>query len=437
MNLKELLKTKIVDFQKMIPYRLIQREMKIPVNSGKIITITGVRRSGKTFMLYQTINRLLRSGISKKQILFLSFDDERLNFHKEDFDLIFQAYKELFPEVQPADVYVFFDEIQVANHWGQFVRRIYDSETQHVYLSGSNSKLLATDIATSLRGRTIQYEIFPLSFSEYCDFKKIDKNDVHSSANRAILMNAANNFLVHGGFPEIVLTKRLNPEIILQEYYFVLLFKDVVERYQVKNIPVLKYFVARLVNNLTKPTAINKIYNEIKSAGLKTDKNMLYQLGDYLEAVYFSFRLKRSEVSVLKSELSTGSKIYFIDNGLLNTLSYSYYNEYGKLLENSLFLWLRRQIPFQRGLHYFKGKTECDFVVFDRDKPQMLIQSSWDMSDETTLTREIKGIVEAAQKFSCNKLYIVNSDMEKEITYSGYVIKIVPFWKFFLSFKLY
>ena len=371
--------------------------------------------------------------MSKKRILFLSFDDERINFKPGDLDLILQAYRELFPDTDFKNVYLFFDEIQNAVDWEKFVRRIYDTETKNIFLSGSNSKMLASDIATSLRGCTVQFEVFPLSFPEFCTFKKIDKSDLYSSANRARIINAATSFLMDGGFPEIALSKNVNSDMILQEYYHVLLFKDIVERYNIGNIAVLKYFVARIIDNLSKPTSINKIYNEIRSAGLKTDKNLLYQLAGYLDAVYFSFRLKRFETSALKANLLTNSKFYFIDNGLVNAISYANTNEYGKLLENSTFLFLRQKVPFQRGLNYYTGRKECDFVVTDRQKPRMLVQVSWDITSDETLKREADGLAEAARKLSCKNLYIINSDLDTVIHQDKFEIKVVPYWKFFLS----
>ena len=150
--------------------------------------------------------------MSKKRILFLSFDDERIHFKPDELDLILQAYRELFPDTDFKDVYLFFDEIQDAVDWEKFVRRIYDAETKNIFLSGSNSKMLASDIATSLRGRTVQFEAFPLSFPEFCTFKKIDKSDTYSSANLAKIINAAASFLTGGGFPEIALSKNVNSD---------------------------------------------------------------------------------------------------------------------------------------------------------------------------------------------------------------------------------
>jgi predicted AAA+ superfamily ATPase len=143
--------------------------------------------------------------------------------------------------------------------------------------------------------------------------------------------------------------------------------------------------------------------------------------------------LSRYEQSVLKSELTLDKKVYFVDNGLIHALNYTYHDDYGKLLENNIFLWLRGRASFQRGLYYFKNKSECDFVVFDRDKPVKLVQSCWDVSGQNTLKREIKGLVEAAKYFNCTDLTIINIDAEMEIPNGELSIKVIPAWKFYLQ----
>ena len=173
---KELLKELFVSFQETLPVSLFSRTTMPPFDSEKIIALRGVRRCGKSSTLQLVINRLLEHGIAREQILFLNFDDERLQFEMSDFDEIIQAYQELYPQVASSDLYVFLDEVQVNVGWEQFVRRIYDQHTKHIFLTGSNSKMLSSEIATSLRGRTLQYEILPLSFQEFCVFRQLETN---------------------------------------------------------------------------------------------------------------------------------------------------------------------------------------------------------------------------------------------------------------------
>jgi len=421
---KNLLKRLFLEFQNNLPMKVFSRESELPIGTNKIISVCGVRRSGKTFSMFDAINKLLKSGVHKQQILFLSFDDERLQLHQEELDLIIQAYREIFPDIVMEKVYIFFDEIQMTDGWESFVRRIYDKETKHIFISGSNSKMLATDIATSLRGRSIQFEIFPLSFSEFCSFRKIESN-IFTSKNETKLINGFKDYLMYGGFPELVLNGYAHIEKILQEYYHIMLYKDLIERYNIKNIAVLKYFVARLLSNHTSPTSINKIYNEIKSSGLKTDKNLLYQLAEHLEAIYFTQRLRKYDNSVLKTELANERKVYFIDNGFLQALKQSTSDDYEKLLENTVFLYYRRQSLFMRGLYFYKKNKECDFVIFDRDKPQEIVQVCYDITDISTKKREIEALIEASAYLKCDNLKIVTLDNSQEVHVGDKIIQIV------------
>ena len=171
--MKKKIKQIIRDFHLQKPFEVYSRELQLPINTHKIVTLMGVRRCGKTSILYETINRLTQT-IDKKQILFFNFEDERFELNQESLDLILQAYMELYPEIEMSSTYLFFDEIQNVDGWEKFVRRVYDSVSQNIFITGSNSKLLSRDIATSLRGRTITYEVFPLSFREYLAFEKIE-----------------------------------------------------------------------------------------------------------------------------------------------------------------------------------------------------------------------------------------------------------------------
>ena len=427
MEKKNVIKDVIKKYQNELPFKVLPRNLSIPVDSKKIITLTGVRRCGKTSVLFDTINRLTQKGVDPKNILFLNFDDERLNLKVDEFDLILQAYREMFPEVKQDEIYIFFDEIQSSDGWEKFVRRIYDTETKNIFLSGSNSKMLATDIATSLRGKTLQFEIFPLSFREFCEFKKLDTTTYYSPA-KAVLINSFNEYISYGGFPELVLQQYRFFDATLQEYYFVMLYKDLVERYNISNVTAIRYFVNRLLSNLSKPTSVNKIYNELKSTGLSVGKNFLYELIEYTEAIYMFFKLTRFDFSYLKESFAD-KKYYFIDNGLRKALQSKLSDDYGQYLENAVFLWLRREAPFQRGLHFYKGKKECDFVMFDRGKPELLLQVCYNFSETDTQKREIDGLIEASNYFNCDNLKIITDELETELTINNKTIKIVPAWK--------
>lgn len=429
MDKKLIIKDAILSFQEKLPVNVMPRQLTLPVDLPKIITVTGVRRGGKTSLLFDTINRLLKKGINKENILFFSFDDERIDFRLEDFDLIIQAWTELYPDTPTSEVFVFFDEIQITDGWEKFVSRIYNTFSKHIFLSGSNSRMLGTDISTILRGRSLQYEVFPLNFKEHLQFKKIP-DEIYPATKRAKIINDFDVFLEEGGFPEVALNPALDYRKLIQNYYYVMLYKDIIERYGIANVAVLKYFVRRIVTNLTKPFSITKIYNELRSAGLKADKNLLFALAENFESIYLAFRLYRFDYSVFKQEL-TDKKQYFIDNGLINTLSGQLKEDKGKLLENAVFLWLREK--FGKSLYFFSKTKECDFVVFDRDKPLAAIQVCYDLTDAETRKREIAGLLEAGKYLNCNNLIIVTAKEEEEIKTNGSKIKVVTAWMLFLG----
>lgn len=428
---KELLKELIVSFQDSLPVTLKKRQVQLAYDTSKIITLSGVRRSGKSSILMLAINDLLTKGVLREQLLFLNFDDERLHFTSDEYDLIIQAYQELYPNRKLSEVYVFFDEIQMSDGWEQFVRRIYDQHTQHIFITGSNSKMLSSEIATSLRGRTLQYEIFPLSFLEFCDFRNLDVN-VYNTSSRSKLIVAFTDFLHYGGFPEIVNANHLYFEKILQEYYFVMLYKDLVERYEIRNTTAIKYFILRMMRNITKPTSINKIYHEMKSMGVVVGKNTLYELVDYLEAIYFFMPVSKYDSSLIR-QTNSEKKYYCVDNGFRKALSQNISQDNGLLLENAVYLWLRAKCDMNQKLYYYKASKECDFVLTRGDKVEKLIQVSWDITEASTLKREIDGLIEASKQLNCSNLHIITNDREEELLVDGKNIYVRPAWKIMLS----
>lgn len=432
---KELIKELIVSFQHSLPKNITIRERIVKADTGKIAVYVGVRRCGKSSSMYLTINNLLKSGVDRNQILFINFDDERFQFEQSDFDVIIQAYCELYPEIEFAKVYLFFDEIQVTNGWEQFIRRIYEQVNQNIFLTGSNSKMLSSEIASSLRGRTLQTEFFPLSFNEYLTFRGVSYN-LYDTADKALLIHHFDIYLNEGGFPELVRFRdnfqNEYAEKILQEYYFVMIYRDLVERYEIKNTIALKYFLRRVLVNSTKPTSIRKIFNELKSAGIEASKNLLYQWIEYVEQIYLFLSLSKFEPSYVKEH--TGDKKYYcIDTGLYKALNAQTTENKGVLLENAVFLHLRRQTSFQKRINYFKGNRECDFVVSKNETVEKIIQVSWDVSDNETYKREMEGLIEASNKLNCKDLTLVTKDQFNTVDYKGYTVNIVPAYRYFLS----
>ena len=268
---KELFKSLIALKQSEIPFDVIERDLELPINRKKIITIPGVRRCGKSTMMEIAINHLVKDGVSKERILWLGFDDERLtDLSTDEFDEIISAYMELFPNIPIKDVYMFFDEIQLVKNWEYFVLRLYKSYCKNIFVCGSNATMLSTELASVLRGYPLEFPTTTLSFKEFCRFSGISTTDVLEQ-DKARLRMAFKEYNSSSSFPEIVLTKNKSEQLkLLQGYFNTMILKDLVEHYNTKNIEVVKYFTKRILANLSKPTSINAIYNDIKSQGLKS-----------------------------------------------------------------------------------------------------------------------------------------------------------------------
>ncbi|MCU4138885.1 MAG: putative ATPase [Thermodesulfobacteria bacterium] len=430
MQEKEVLKTIIREFHTGRFPKLIKRDLVLPFNSGKIISVIGPRRAGKTYLLYQHILFLLQKGIKKEEILYLNFEDERLDLTSKTLDFILQAYRELYPELDLSRCYFFFDEAQNAEGWERFVRRVYDSVSKNIFLTGSNSKLLSQEIATSLRGRTVKYELFPLTFHEFLRFKNFDfdiEKDFYSPPRKAKLINLFNEYLIFGGFPEIIFLEKELKIKTLQEYFEVMLYRDIAERYQVKDTLILKYFLKRLAENVGKFLSVHKIYNELKSQGIRVGKDTLYKYLEFAENAYFIKLLKKHYKSLVKSELAE-KKVYLIDTGLLRSIRPFREEKIGILFENTIF---KELFLFTSNIVCFKEKKECDFVINE----EIAIQVCYDISDENTLKREIEGLKEACKYFGLKTAYIISYDQKAEFNIDyGIKVQIFPAYEFILKF---
>lgn len=431
---KEYIKTQIAMRQAEFPTDLKPRETPLPVNDGRIVTIPGVRRCGKSSRMENVINDLLASGVDRKRFLWVSFDDERLiNMKADDLQLIIEAYREMYPEIEMSAVYIFFDEIQLIENWEYFVLRLFKHYTKNIYISGSNATMLSGELKSALRGWPQEEETFPLSFKEYCLFKGLDTQS-RLEADEAMLRNAFKAFNTEGGFPEVVLTdNRLQKTRLLQNYFDTMLLKDLVEHYNVSNIEVLRYLLKRIMANLTKPTSIRNIHGDVKSRGLKVSKDAMYDWATYACDIFMFIRISSYSKSLQKME-SSSPKYYCIDNGLRDAVLMPQSDDEGKKLENTVFLQLYRQrSPLDR-IFYYKGVGECDFVVQNGIEIVQLIQVTWEMNDDETRRREIDGLIEAAKVTGCKNLYIITADTLEEITHeSGLKIHVIPAWRWLLN----
>jgi predicted AAA+ superfamily ATPase len=423
--MKDLFKRLITDFQQAPSKKVCPRDYNVPVDSRKVISLIGVRRSGKTFFLHSLINKL-RQNIDPRNILYINFEDDRLYpLALKDLDDLVEAYFELYPEKRDEKVYLFLDEVQNVPQWERFVRRIYDTLNLQIFVTGSSSKLLGREIATSLRGRTLTYEVFPFSFHEYLVHKGIEIN-LNSSKSISFMKNAFAQYSTQGGFAE---TFDEDPDIqkkILRDYLDLIVYRDIVERYNVKNRALLKRLIKYAFSNISTLISYNKLYNEYKSSGFKVSKDTLYNYLSYLEDAYALFTIPIFRDSV-HEEQRHPRKIYTVDTGFKSLFDTSLSEDFSKLYENLVFLHLRRRTD---QIYYFRWKYEVDFYC--RLQKPLLINVSYDISGARTRLREIKALEEGMRYFGINEAFLVTQDHEETLQNEGQTINILPIWKWLL-----
>jgi len=429
--MKNILAQLIDDFQERELPDLVVRDSSFADISGKANVAIGMRRTGKTFFSYQKMKELLVAGVKQHQIFYLNFEDERLfDFCVKDFQFILNVYYSKFPENKEFECYFFFDEIQRIDQWEMFIRRLIDTEKTKIFLTGSSSKLLSTEIATSLRGRSLSTEIFPFSFKEYLIANKIfDKiPQSFSSKTSAKLRKAATDYLEIGGFPEVIRLERNQRVEVLQGYIDSVILKDIIERHRVSNVVALKYLVSHIMHAPGGRFSVNKFYNTLKSMAIKCTKNSLYGYLDHLLEAYLLYRVPIHTYSE-KARMLNPPKIYAVDTGLLDAMTFRKTANNGAFLENLVFMKLRRN---GYELEYVNTKEGYETDFFARHKVSgdvSLIQVCWEMSDQDTFNRELRGVQSAMKELSIDSATIVTWDDEANLSGN---IKVTPVWKWLL-----
>ncbi len=406
------------DFPKIIP-----RDLNIPETS-KIISIVGSRRAGKTFYFYQLIQNLLKNDISKENILYINFEDDRLlPLEVDELNDLIEAYYELYPDSKKQKKYFFFDEIQNIKNWEIFVRRIFDKEKIKIYITGSSSKLLSKEIATNLRGRTLTFHLYPLGFNEFLKFKNIKmRKNYEYSSQRFKIKNLFEEYLNFGGFPEVALSEKLKQEI-LSDYYEMFIYRDLVERFSIRNTRLLKMLTKYLITNISSIFSINSYYNSTKKE-MKVSKDTILEYISHLSDINLIYLVPIFSYS-LKVQQVNPSKTYCIDTGLRNAVALKFSKDVGRLTENIVYIELKRR---EKEIFYWKSKQEIDFVI--KEKNNKLTAINVNYTDEIN-EREIKGLHEFQKehKSKINELLILSKNLEEKK--EG--INIIPIWKWLLT----
>lgn len=376
-----------------------------------VIIISGVRRCGKSVLLQQ-----IRDKLPQKDYFF-NFDDDRLgNFTVEHFQQLYEVFIELYGEQN----YFYFDEIQNIAGWEHFVKRLYNAGKK-VFITGSNARMLSKELGTYLTGCYISIELYPFSFSEFLVFREQPNllGDISGTVARGEVQSAFNDYLRQGGFPIYL---KSEDGIVLKTLYDNILYKDVMVRNQIVNEREVKELVYYSISNIGKPLTYTSLTKVIGVKNPTTVKNYL----EYIENTYLLFTLSKLDYSV-KAQLRNPKKIYAIDNALVSRLGFHFSGEEGRLLENLVYVELRR-----RGGEVFyhnSGNAECDFIVRDGFRVTHAIQVCYLLNDFNTREREIRGVKDAMNAYQLTEGFIITNTHEEDVDYEGKTIHILPAWK--------
>lgn len=374
------------------------RNYQFPEARNIIKVAVGMRRSGKTYFLFQTIRDLLKEKVDLERILYLNFEDDRLlPMDHQAMGKLIDTWYTLNPENHDHCCYLFLDEVQNVEGWPLVLRRILDTKNIQIYVTGSSAKLLSKEIATSLRGRSLSIEILPYSYLEYLNTHR------HALPSKPFGKKSADQHRSHlldffqtGGFPGVQAMPSNERLETLQNYVETVVFRDVIERHRIKNVALMKYLIHFLLKNIAAPFSVNKFYKDIKSQGHKIGKDTLHAYLSYLEDAFLIFAVPIFTES-LRHVQTTPKKMYAIDNGLILANTFNLSENLGKLLENQVYLDLRRE---GKKIFYYQTSDgyEIDFITQDRSGNYEMLQVVWDMDDQKTLERETRALRQAEQE---------------------------------------
>lgn len=381
--------------------------------------LVGIRRAGKSYMLYQHIQHLVANGHSIEEMLFINFEDERISdIRKEDLYFVLEAYRELFA-FQPI---IFLDEIQNVEGWEHFARRLAD-EKYRVFITGSNAHMLSREISSTLGGRYLTKEIRPFSFSEYLEYHNIHlPQHWELSPIRADVVRLFSDYFYYGGLSEVFDIQ--DKKSWLQSLYQKILYSDIVMRKGVRNERSLRLLIRKLADSVMQPTAIKRLQDILQGDGTKITRDTIGSYLDYLHESYLTFGISSFTDSI--SQRESIKKRYFYDNGILNLFLFL---PETKLLENLVAIKLYNK--YGDDLYYYNKNVEVDFCV---PNDGLLIQASYRMIDEATRNREIGALQKLSKFIKPQRCIIVTYDQE-EIVQSNDLdvqIEVIPAYKFML-----
>lgn len=387
---------------------------------GLNYVFVGLRHAGKSYLMFQRIAQLIEQGHKKEEILYFNFEDDRIDsLDVKDLDLIKTCYEEMY-DSRPI---FFLDEIQLVDRWEKFARRLADQKYQ-VYITGSNAKMLSSEIATTLGGRYMIHEVYPYSFQEYLNANGIDiheKNAIFAFGKQIVKL--ANTYFQHGGLPETVGMKE--PRSWMSNLFSKIFFGDLVARYRIRNDYALRVMIRKMAESVKQPLSYNRIASIVSSTGKKLSTDAAIDYVEYMTETWLILPYENLYGKLQDKE--SNRKYYFTDNGLLHLFLV---DANTSLLENIVAVTLRRK--YGDGSYFWNSKNaEVDFVVPEEG---LAVQVSYSMADADTFKRETDGLLKLHSVQPINKMIVVTMEEESIVEKDGYHIELVSLWKWLLRF---
>jgi predicted AAA+ superfamily ATPase len=417
------------------------RFVGVSATPGKPSVAIGMRRAGKTYLMYQRMRELIASGVDKRDLLYANFEDDRLQPAAAGLlDGLLEAFFRSNPEARRRRAYLFLDEIQMIPEWPRFVRRVLDTEQVEIMVSGSSAKLLHTEVATELRGRGIAVEVFPYSFAESAVAAGVALPTRLPAGPKARSQLEAHldRYLTVGGFPEVQAMPLAERIQTLQDYVELVLLRDVIERHRIENATAARAFARLLLQSPAHTFSVNKAHGDLRSRGLAVSKDLLHALLDHFHDAYLVFGIHVFRKS-LRSQATNPRKIYAIDPGLGAAMSHVTATDVDARLENAVFLELRRRhgrlLQGQVSYYLTRSGREVDFVVGDlfEQRAGRLLQVCASLVEPTTRAREIRALSEAMTETRLRSAEIVTLHEDETITTDAGTIAVLPAWRWFLE----
>lgn len=410
---------------------LIERDYSLEL-SDRIVTIIGPRRAGKTYFMFQIAKKLMEKGFSKQNIAFIDFEDVRLQaLRPVNYSAFVKTLHEVFTR-KDGKIVLLLDEVQNLRDWERWVRTLHNSQNYYIIVSGSSSKLSSKEVSTKLRGRCVSKLILPLSFKEFLKFKNVKIQHLDAPETRGELLQKLREFMDFGGFPEVVNSKEGKVEL-LRTYRETIFYRDVVERFRVRDISSLDTFVRLLMENFGKYVSISKLSKYFRSLGLKKSKKTLANYLKYLEIAFFVFTVEKFGYKTRERVLQP-KKVYPIDLGFYR-LTPRFTTEYGRLMESLVAIELFKK-SFQEEFELFYWKDyqgrEVDFIIKEGLNIRQLIQVTYASDRNDVEEREIKALVKASEDLKCNDLLIITWDYQGEEAVGRKKIRFIPLYEWLL-----